>query len=66
MTTYSLYTNDPRWGDPDRWAFMAHPGTDSAHAFQVAERAGYRVKYGPQCSVVLSSPESWDHYRSHS
>ena len=63
MTTFPLYTHNPV---TDCWHWMDHPGRDSAHAFRVAERAGYRVQYGPQTSVVLSSPESWDHYRKHS
>ena len=63
MRNFHLYTQNPVTLS---WVWMPHPGTDSADAFQRAEREGFAVKYGPQCSVVLSSPESWDHYRSHS
>lgn len=63
MNHYALYTKNPF---TECWHWMCHPGTDSADAFQRAEREGWDVQYGPRTSVVLSTPESEDHYRRHS
>lgn len=63
MRNFHLYTQNPVTLS---WVWMPHPGTDSADAFQRAEREGFAVKYGPQCSVVLSSDASRKHYALHS